>query len=792
MDLGLLSPLSKPQPESQESPIPRLVEKAFLDMGYGARLLTKTRVPIIKLCEKPPEKLRQGLLEERAKWEKGVDDDREPEDGEANDDALASPTFETRPPEESGQGHKSKPSGGVGPHAELDPEQLLGTLRQSNNVQLSSYYSMAKRVLRKLGGRDITHSTFADFGPNDFKVLNDVCHAFVRGLADKALRARLEKYKSLSFSDVQTAPSSPANRSLAGVYTQIEGELMAMAWESRQIHEKDDHLEKLAQSRLSNWKTLQDKPTYGLDPLAYNKELHFIADQLRKVPSIDLMLFQQRQYESASQYHSRAVKILLDLGGHDTTSKSSPVLPAVVSQYVSGISKEDVRTEVAEFSKSIGGNSLRAVARKHKALQLAKEFEKALQRELYRDEDVGYIEKYIHVLRGSMKKTMTGDHHFDYVVPITGQMMGLLEIIKGLPDPSQMAPNQPRDPYRDRLEFPKTGAGVQCDINFSAHLALHNTLLLRCYSHADPRVRPLVLFVKHWAKVRGINTPYRGTLSSYGYVLMMLHYLVNVAQPFVCPNLQELAPPLDPKDTPQQVDDTVMCKGRDVRFWRDEAEISRLARSGVLTLNRDSIGVLLRGFFEYYAQNGTMSTAPIRGFDWGRDVLSLRTHGGLLSKQDKGWTGAKTVFEVQNKRASTPTSASEPQLMQANPLSPTDPITEAPQTPSSDALQSPGVVTKTAHEPARGGDVKEIRHRYLFAIEDPFETDHNVARTVTHNGIVAIRDEFRRAWRIIRNAGKGTAQEDLLQAIGTEQSPRDMYSELLTEIHGRELFGDAN
>ena len=57
-----------------------------------------------------------------------------------------------------------------------------------------------------------------------------------------------------------------------------------------------------------------------------------------------------------------------------------------------------------------------------------------------------------------------------------------------------------------------------------------------------------------------------------------------------------------------------------------------------------------------------------------------------------------------------------------------------------------------------------MRHRYLFAIEDPFELEHNVARTVTHPGIVAIRDEFRRAWRILNAVGRCQAPEGELFA----------------------------
>ena len=97
---------------------------------------------------------------------------------------------------------------------------------------------------------------------------------------------------------------------------------------------------------------------------------------------------------------------------------------------------------------------------------------------------------------------------------------------------------------------------------------------------------------------------------------------------------------------------------------------------------------------------------------WTQDALSLRTISGIIPKQAKGWTGAKT---------------------------------------------------ETVDLSGPGPQTKEIRQRYLFAIEDPFEIEHNVARTVVHNGIVAIRDEFRRAHTLIKNAGifPGKGPQDL-------------------------------
>ncbi|GAB7339535.1 hypothetical protein MBLNU457_6147t1 [Dothideomycetes sp. NU457] len=246
-----------------------------------------------------------------------------------------------------------------------------------------------------------------------------------------------------------------------------------------------------------------------------------------------------------------------------------------------------------------------------------------------------------------------------------------------------------REKAKGPLDFPKDGVGIQCDINFFNPLGLHNTEMLRCYSLCDPRVRPMVLFVKAWAKQRRINHPYSGTLSSYGYVLMVLHYLVNVARPPVLPNLQLHAQRAGAEGI--TIDEWV------VNYWNDEAAMTEAAKTGRLTNNREPLGTLLKGFYQYYA-----STANGFGFIWMKDVLSLRTPGGIRSKEEKGWTGAKTETT----------------------------------------------------------DTKEVRHRYLFAIEDPFELAHNVARTVTHKGIVAIRDEFRRAWRILGAVGHGNEPQD--------------------------------
>ncbi|KAI1761207.1 hypothetical protein GGR53DRAFT_39688 [Hypoxylon sp. FL1150] len=773
MDLGLLSPMSRLSPDSLDSPIPRLIEKALLENGFGARLLTRTRVPIIKLCERPHEPLRQDLLEARARWEQGLADDvREAADDGMDDhdehsNTMAAAEADHVPPDgqqRNSQQHKTY-------------EQQLASLKQAENQSLVAYYGNAKRLLRRLNGRDIAVSNASGFTAADYKVLDDVSEAFVNGLNDETLRTRVQSRPSFHFGAMAKLPNF---RSLQGAFAMVEGEKLLMLWDAQEANGSYSKLESSYRAYRA-WNNLHCENSFGTSPLLFNREVHAALERLRQIPMIKLLELKQDQYESPTQYHARTAELLANL----TNNHPSPdptLISQVIRHYISGICDKQVREEVEDFARYCEVDILKTVAKKHKIVHLVADYKRAIERGLYSGEHVPIIEEYITTLKNNFMERVLYPGKSDYVVPIA---TALVERVRQLPDPSKLSPNQPRDRYHDSLEFPKNGVGVQCDINFSAHLALQNTLLLRCYSLTDHRVRPMVLFVKHWAKARGINTPYRGTLSSYGYVLMVLHYLVNIAEPFVCPNLQQLAPP-DPNLPAEALEGITTCQGRSVRFWRDEQEIQRLACLGQLNQNRESIGSLLRGFFEYYAQSNTMSTVQTRGFDWGRDVLSLRTHGGLLSKQEKGWIGAKTVVQFG---AGPPPNPIEAAVNNNTPKSPGDSsIGYRAVTQAGPSTGTPAAPVALSNKPR---EMKEVRHRFLFAIEDPFELEHNVARTVTHNGIVSIRDEFRRAWRIIRDAGKdGQVTEDLLEDAKAENEKLEKreFDELLKEIHGLSLL----
>ncbi|CAK5271035.1 unnamed protein product [Mycena citricolor] len=224
--------------------------------------------------------------------------------------------------------------------------------------------------------------------------------------------------------------------------------------------------------------------------------------------------------------------------------------------------------------------------------------------------------------------------------------------------------------------------GIACDIGFENRLALENTRLLMCYAMIDPtRVRTLVLFLKVWSKRRKINSPYKGTLSSYGYVLLVLYFLIHVKNPPVLPNLQQMPPlrPISKEDT--------HVSGYNTWFFDD----IDLLRTRWHSENTESVAELLIDFFRYYARDFTYNTG----------VASIRA----------------------------------------------------------------GLLTSRYHD---------SRERNRLCIEDPFESDFNVGRCVSKDGIYTIRGEFMRASRIL--AGRPERAVIALADLCAERVDEDLVS----------------
>ncbi|KAI8803508.1 hypothetical protein BJ742DRAFT_683000 [Cladochytrium replicatum] len=176
------------------------------------------------------------------------------------------------------------------------------------------------------------------------------------------------------------------------------------------------------------------------------------------------------------------------------------------------------------------------------------------------------------------------------------------------------------------LILPFNLSGIRCDIGFQNSLAVFNTKLLKTYSDIDPRFRELVLVVKHWSKRRNINEPYFGTLSSYCYVLMVIH-LLQVRG--VLPCLQRIKPKSftglngTPCDMDSEGIPVMEVDGHNVYFYD---EVGRLDEHWKCQ-NDESLGELLVALFKYYSAE----------FPYVHGVASVRT-GKVLSKEEKGWT----------------------------------------------------------------------------------------------------------------------------------------------------------
>ncbi|KAI9893768.1 MAG: hypothetical protein M1814_005984 [Vezdaea aestivalis] len=658
MDLAVVSINSLPPTSSRESPIPRLLEKALLESGYGARLLTRTRVPIIRFCELPGQKLKEALLKARTDWEAEI--------------PLASKPRNGGPKFEKDDGVQNQVLNGPdGPQSPASHEPL----KQRAHETTFTYARRAKRLLENSGQVDYHVSKPDHHTAEERAKLVDFVEKFVQGLSNNELKIRLSTYQSLDF---DLAREKDHIVSLYQCGLQAEGEELAMLVNARNCQEVTMRAEQQLQELVAEWTLLQKRRNLPLKDYLFR--IRHAFDKLKASPTIAIANFYQLRNEKVDQYCSRAAVLLKRATGQEPNSPPTPdqvtIFTDLVRRFIGGISKAQVQSALSEFETKQTITELNVLLAQFREESRLHRYLKTSSKQSWTDDEMKIVNSYAAAIRkyGVLStEKWVADSRAAYAKFELGQ--------------------SPDDPPAERapapLDYPKEGVGIQCDINFSNYLALENTVMLRCYSLCDTRVTPMVIFVKTWAKNRGINSPYHATLSSYGYVLMVLHFLANVANPPVIPNLQAMAAAGGFRP--------LVFDGYSVNFFRDEEAIRSMASNRILLPqhNFDSIGQLLRTFFHYFAKQNY--DTPLGGFSWFADVLSLRSPGGLLTKQSKGWIGAKTT-----------------------------------------------VAEITGQDSGR-----EIRHRYLMAIEDPFEIDHNIARTVAHDGICKIRDEFRRAWQLI-------------------------------------------
>ena len=176
------------------------------------------------------------------------------------------------------------------------------------------------------------------------------------------------------------------------------------------------------------------------------------------------------------------------------------------------------------------------------------------------------------------------------------------------------------------VKFRHKKTSIEGDISLYNTLALQNTHLLRSYAEIDERTIILGHMVKHFAKMCRIGDASCGSLSSYAYIIMMLHYLMNTSPPLL-PCLQTLnRANLSKKETSLSID------GWDCWFNRDIGNLDKLWPH--YKLNKQSVGELWIGFLRYYTET----------FDWDNNVVCIRDND-VLTRKDKNWTKHRMAIE---------------------------------------------------------------------------------------------------------------------------------------------------
>ncbi|XP_019722530.1 poly(A) RNA polymerase GLD2 isoform X2 [Hippocampus comes] len=159
------------------------------------------------------------------------------------------------------------------------------------------------------------------------------------------------------------------------------------------------------------------------------------------------------------------------------------------------------------------------------------------------------------------------------------------------------------------LRFKEKGSNLMFDLNVNNIVGIRNTFLLKSYAYAEPRIRPLILVIKKWARHRQINDASQGTLSSYTLALMVLHYLQTLEKP-VIPSLQ--------MDFPECFDPSL-----EIDMIPEAAQNIPRYHSR----NQSSLGTLLLGFLGYYATQ----------FSWNNNVISVRAGKALPRHHHPNW-----------------------------------------------------------------------------------------------------------------------------------------------------------
>jgi len=187
-----------------------------------------------------------------------------------------------------------------------------------------------------------------------------------------------------------------------------------------------------------------------------------------------------------------------------------------------------------------------------------------------------------------------------------------------------------------------------CDVSVNNVAALENSRFVGALAHLDPRICVLGRFIKHWASRRRINNRSEGTLSTYTLILQLFFFL-QTRNPPLLPLVADLLVDglkTDPQDSSREAGQGSAEPWRFVNAWAPGPEMDESSgelrpllflgdapaiRQGPFmdtAMNREPLGELLHGFFQFWGQEefhggdeGTGQTAYV--YDGTREVNDL-------------------------------------------------------------------------------------------------------------------------------------------------------------------------
>lgn len=125
-----------------------------------------------------------------------------------------------------------------------------------------------------------------------------------------------------------------------------------------------------------------------------------------------------------------------------------------------------------------------------------------------------------------------------------------------------------------------TPTETNCDVTFKTPLGSQNSRLIAFLLHLDPRLLPMAVVIKYWAKVHELSGT--GKLTNYALTMMIIFYLQQPPQ-CVLPSVQRLQ------------------RGAAQAELVDRWDTAFLRQALPPSSNTAAISELLGGFFEYYS-----------------------------------------------------------------------------------------------------------------------------------------------------------------------------------------------